>query len=357
MSMVKAVDKNLAGYRIPEACKVIEEFTDDLSNWYVRRSRERFWATELTQDKINAYRTLWNALIAVIKCSAPMIPFVSESIYQNIVRGILPDAPESVHLCLFPEVDEKLIDSGLENSMETVLQIVTLGRACRNGSSLKNRQPLSKIYVKTPDEIPVLSDEFAEIIRDELNIREVIFTADTDRFVSYTFKPQLKTVGPKFGKQLGEIKAALAEIDGNKAKAELDSTGVIVLGLPSGEVRLYAEDLLIDTKQTEGYYAETDNGYTVAIDTTITPELLEEGFVNEIISKVQTMRKKADFNVMDRITLYAADNDNLCSLIDRNRKTIGHDCLAENFVFGEKTEHSSVWDINGEKVTLGVAKI
>jgi isoleucyl-tRNA synthetase len=354
MSMIKAVDKNLASYRIPEACKAIEEFTNELSNWYVRRSRERFWATELSQDKINAYRTLWNALIAVIKCAAPMIPFISESIYQNIVRGLDENAPESVHLCLFPETDESLIDNSLENSMETVLEIVTLGRACRNGASLKNRQPLSKIYVKTG--ASALSEEFTEIIRDELNIREVIFTEDTDRYVSYTFKPQLKTVGPKFGKQLGEIRAALSEIDGTAAKAELDSTGVLVLKLPSGEVRLYAEDLLIDTKQTEGYFAETENGFTVAIDTEITPELLEEGFVNEIISKVQTMRKKAGFDVMDRITLFAADNENLCGLIKRNRETIGHDCLAENFVFGEKTEPSAEWDINGEKITLGVKK-
>jgi isoleucyl-tRNA synthetase len=354
MSMIMAVDKNLAGYRIPEACKAIEEFTDELSNWYVRRSRERFWATELTEDKINAYRTLWNALVAVIKCAAPMIPFMTESIYQNIVRGIDNTAPESVHLCLFPEADEKLVDTGLETGMEAVLAIVTLGRACRNGAVLKNRQTLAKMFVKTPDGNP-LSAEFTDIIKDELNIKEIIFTEDTDKYISYNFKPQLKTVGPKYGKQLGEIKTALAELDGTAAKAELDTNAVLVLTLPSGAVRLYPEDLLISTGQTDGFYAESDGGVTVAIDTTLTPELVEEGFVNELISKIQTMRKKADFNVMDRITLFATGNDFLCSLIDRNRETIGHDCLVETFAIGETCNtNSAEWDINNEKITLGV---
>jgi isoleucyl-tRNA synthetase len=354
MTMIKAVDKNLAGYRIPEACKVIEDFTDELSNWYVRRCRERFWATELTQDKINAYRTLWNALIAVIKCSAPMIPFMTEQIYQNIVVPVDPAAPESIHLCLFPEADEKLIDSSLETDMEAVRKIVALGRACRNGASLKNRQPLSAIFVTTPENRE-LSADYAEIIREELNIKSVVFTPDTAKYISYSFKPQLKTVGPKYGKQLSEIKTALSELDGSAAKAELDAQSVLVLNLPSGSVRLYAEDLLIATEQTEGYFAEADGGYTTVISTTLTPELIEEGFVNELVSKIQTMRKKADFKVMDRITLYADGNDKICALIERNRETISRDCLVNAFEIGKTAPAGNTeWDINGEKISLGV---
>jgi isoleucyl-tRNA synthetase len=357
MSMIKAVDENLAAYKIPEACKVIESFTDDLSNWYVRRSRERFWATSLSQDKINAYRTLWNALIAVVKCSAPMIPFMSDSIYQNIVRTVDASAPLSVHLSLFPECDQKLIDTALEANMDAVLKIVTLGRACRNGSALKNRQPLSQIFIKLPEGTAALTDDFTDIIKEELNIKTVTFTDDTDKFISYSFKPQLKTVGPKYGKHLAEIKTALSEIDGIKAKSELDSIGVLVLPFASGEVRLYADDLLIDTKQTEGYFAETDGGVTVAIDTTLTDELVEEGFINEIISKIQTMRKKADFDVMDKIKVYVNGNDKIAELMDKHRNTIYEACLAKDIIIRQiDTEHQAEWDINTEKVTLGVKR-
>jgi isoleucyl-tRNA synthetase len=356
-SMIKAVDDNMANYRILEACTALETFTDDLSNWYVRRCRERFWASGMEQDKINAYITLHTALVNTAKCAAPMIPFMTEQIYQNLVRGIDKNAPESIHLCLFPEVDETKIDTELEAQMEQVLRLVTLGRACRNGANTKNRQPLSEMFINSQK---TLTDESAAIIKDELNVKKITQTDDTKGYITYSFKPQLKTVGPKYGKQLGDIKNALAEIDGSAAKAELDETGVLILGLSGGEVRLYAEDLLIDLKQKDGYFAAVDGGMTVVLSLALTPELIEEGFVNEITSKIQTMRKKADFVVTDHIKVFVSGNEKIADIIRRNEAAIGKDVLADGFVYGSETAETAEtaeWDLNGEKVTLGVEKI
>ncbi len=352
-SMVKEVDDNLANYRIPEAAKALDSFVDEMSNWYVRRSRERYWAQELTQDKINAYMTLYTALVTTAKASAPMIPFMAEDIYRNLVGSVDKNAPMSIHLCSFPEVDEKLIDKKLEEEMDALLKIVVLGRAARNGSNRKNRQPLAKMYVKSDIE---LSGYFTEIIRDELNIKDVEFTSDVSGFISYSFKPQLKTLGPKFGKNLGEIRNLLSEIDGSAAKAELDETGFLTLNISCGEIKLEEADLLIDIKQKEGFFTVSENGITVAIDTTLTPELIEEGFVREVTSKIQTMRKEAGFDVMDHITVYVDGNDKVAEIVKTNEATIGHDVLCDKFVFEGTDGFTKEWDINGEKVTLSVAK-
>ena len=353
-SLVKTVDSSLNDYKIPEAARALQEFVDELSNWYVRRSRERFWVKGMPQDKVNAYMTLYTALVTVAKTAAPMLPFMSESIYQNLVCSIDPSAPESVHLCSFPAVREEMIDTALEADMEEVLAIVALGRAARNGSNIKNRQPISKMYVKSEKE---LSEFYRQIIEDELNIKEVAFVEDASAFTSYHFKPQLKTLGPKFGKRLGEIRAALGELDGNKAKKSLDKDGKLVLPLTSGEVELGEEDLLIETSQMEGYFSVEDSGIVVAIDTTLTPELLEEGFVREIISKIQTMRKEADFNVTDHILLYAMNNERVQGIIARNQEAIQEDVLADGVEFGKVEGYVKEWDINSEKVTLGVRQI
>ncbi len=352
-STVKTVDNSLANYKIPEAARALQDFVDEMSNWYVRRCRERFWVQDMTQDKINAYMTLYTALVTIAKASAPMIPFMAEEIYLNLVRSLDETAPESIHLCSFPEVDEVAIDSQLEANMDEVLKIVVLGRSARNGSTMKNRQPLGKMSVKAEN---ALDKFYVEIIEDELNIKNVEFTDDVSGFVSYSFKPQLKTLGPKFGKQLGEIRTALAEVDGAKAKAELNETGTMTLTLSTGDIKLTEEDLLIDVKQMEGLYTVSDNGITVVLDTTLTPELIEEGFVREIISKIQTMRKDAGFEVMDNIIIGVADNDKIAEIINRNSAEISTDVLA--------TEITAVtdgfvkdWNINGEKVTLSVKKV
>ncbi len=352
-TLVKEMDENLANYRIPEAARVLQDFVDEMSNWYVRRSRERFWESGMPQDKINAYMTLYTALVTVCKAAAPMIPFMTEDIYQNLVRSLDDNAPESIHLCDYPTVNEQFIDKELEAAMEEVLQIVVLGRAARNGSNRKNRQPLAKMYVKAD---AALSALYQQIIEEELNVKAVEFVADTSAFSSYTFKPQLKTVGPKYGKQLGEIRTALAEIDGNAAMAELTANGVLTLHLPSGDVALKEEDLLIDTAQQEGYFTIADRGVTVVLDTTLTPALIEEGFVREIISKLQTMRKEAGFEVTDHITVFVNDNENLAELITRNADTICEDVLADGIMMQEMDGFVKEWDINGEKVTFGVKR-
>ncbi len=352
-TLVAEMDKNLESYRIPEAARALQEFVDEMSNWYVRRSRERFWESGMPQDKINAYMTLYTALVTVCKAAAPMIPFMTEDIYQNLVRSLDATAPESIHLCEYPVADEKLIDKELEAAMDEVLQIVVLGRAARNGCNRKNRQPLAKMYVKADAMLDTL---YQQIIEEELNVKAVEFVEDTSAFSSYTFKPQLKTVGPKYGKQLGEIRTALAEIDGTAAYAELQSAGVLTLHLPSGDVALAEEDLLIDTAQQEGFYTLSDRGVTVVLDTTLTPELIEEGFVREIISKLQTMRKEAGFEVTDHITVYVNGNENLAELITRNADTICEDVLADGIVMQETDGFVKEWDINGETVTFGVVK-
>ena len=352
-SMVKDVDDNLANYRIPEAAKALDSFVDEMSNWYVRRCRERYWAQELTQDKINAYMTLYTALVTTAKAAAPMIPFMAEDIYRNLVGSVDKSAPVSIHLCSFPEVDEKLIDKKLEEEMDALLKIVVLGRAARNGSNRKNRQPLAKMYVQSDIE---LTGYFTEIIRDELNIKDVEFTNDVSGFITYSFKPQLKTLGPKYGKNLGEIRNLLAEIDGSAAKAELDATGFVTLNISTGEIKLEEADLLIDIKQKEGFFSVSENGITVAIDTTLTPELIEEGFVREVTSKIQTMRKEAGFDVMDHITVYVDGNDKVAQIVKDNEAVISHDVLCDKFVFEGTDGFTKEWDINGEKVTLSVSK-
>lgn len=352
-STVKAVDDNLAGYKIPEAAKVLQNFVDDMSNWYVRRCRERFWVQDMTQDKINAYMTLYTALVTIAKAAAPMIPFMAEEIYRNLICSIDSNAPESVHLCTFPEADSSAIDTELENNMDEVLKIVVLGRSARNGSSMKNRQPLSKMYVKAER---TLDKFYVEIIRDELNIKQVEFTQDVSGFVSYSFKPQLKTLGPKYGKLLGEIRNQLSAIDGAKANAELKATGELTLNLSVGEIKLSEEDLLIDVKQMEGLYTVNDNNITVVLDTTLTPELVEEGFVREIISKIQTMRKDAGFEVMDHILIGVSENEKISKLINDNKDSIFGDVLADG-VSDSLDGFEKDWNINGEKVVLSVKKV
>src|SRR5699024_11005955 len=293
-TLIKTVDDHLANYRIPESARALQDFVDDMSNWYVRRSRERFWAKGMEQDKINAYMTLYTALVTTAKTAAPMIPFMTEEIYQNIVRSVDAEAPESIHLCDFPSVQEAWIDKELEANMDQALELVVMGRACRNTANIKNRQPAARMFVKADFELPVF---YQEIVREELNVKDVKFIQDVRAFTSYIFKPQLKTVGPKYGKLLGGIKAALDAVDGNAAMDEVNATGALKLDVNGQEITLFKEDLLIDTAQMEGYVSEDNNGITVVLDTNLTPELLEEGFVREIISKVQTMRKEADFEV------------------------------------------------------------
>ena len=353
-SMVKAVDENLANYRIPEAARALQEFVDDMSNWYVRRGRERYWVQGLPEDKIAAYMTLYTSLVTTAKAAAPMIPFMTESIYQNLVRSVNKSAPKSVHLSEFPTVDEKAIDKELESNMDKVLEIVVLGRAARNGSSLKNRQPLSTMYVKLDGD---LDSFYTDIIRDELNIKNVSFTDSVDGFVTYQFKPQLKTVGPKFGKQLNEIRTALSEIDGTNAKKQLDKDGYIELKLPSGNVKLETEDLLIDAKQKDGFYTVSDRGITVAIDTTLTEELIEEGFVRELISKIQTMRKEAGFNVTDHISITLEGSKRVTDTAIKKQNDIKGDTLADFLTAESPVGFTKEWDINGETVEIGVKKI
>ena len=353
-STVAEVDSNLDQYRIPEAAKALQDFVDEMSNWYVRRSRERFWSKELTQDKINAYMTLYTALVTIAKTSAPMTPFVCDDIYRNLVCSLDKNAPVSVHLCDFPTVDEKLIDKHLEEEMDTVLTVVTLGRAARNAANIKNRQPISKIMVKGDK---TLEPMYADIVKDELNIKEISFIDNTDHFTSYTFKPQLKTLGARFGKQIGEVRTKLAEVDGQKAMNEIRETGAMTLTLSTGDVQIAKDDLLIDEHQKEGYAVVTDRGYTVVLDTTLTPELIEEGNVREIVSKIQTMRKDAGFEVMDHIVIYCDGSDKVAEILTRNKDSISEDTLADEIVTGKTDGFTKEQDINGESVTLGVKKI
>ena len=352
-SLVKSVDAYLNDYKIPETTRVLEEFVDDLSNWYVRRSRERFWAKGMEQDKINAYMTLYTSLVTLCKVAAPMIPFMTEEIYLNIVAGIDKTAPESIHLCDFPVANEAYIDKELEANMDEVLRIVVVGRACRNAANIKNRQPIGKMYVKAEAE---LSDFYKEIIEDELNVKEVEFTNDVRAYSSYSFKPQLKTVGPKYGRLLGKIKQALSEVDGNTAMDELNEKGQLTFNFDGETVELTKDDLLIEIAQTEGFESGNDGDITVVLDTNLTPELVEEGFMREIISKIQTMRKEAGFEVMDKITVYSDGNDKIAELISKNEDTVKNDVLATEIVTGKIDGYSKEWNINGENVTFGVKK-
>ncbi|MGN0161197.1 MAG: isoleucine--tRNA ligase [Lachnospiraceae bacterium] len=353
-TVVKEVDNDLENYKITEAARAMEDFVDELSNWYVRRSRERFWAKGMEQDKINAYMTLYTTLVTLAKTAAPMIPFMTEDIYQNLVKSVDANAPESIHLCDYPVANEAWIDPELEKSMEEVLNIVVVGRACRNAANIKNRQPIGNMFIKAESR---LSEFFLDIIRDELNVKSVEFRDDVRDFTSYSFKPQLKTVGPKFGKQLNQIRTALTTLDGNAAMDEINATGALKLALEDGNtVELLKEDLLIDMAQVEGYVSDGNGKVTVVLDTTLTPELLEEGFLREVTSKIQTMRKEADFEVTDKITVYIKDNDKIVDLVGRNTQILKEDVLATDIVFGSTEGFVKDWNINGEDVTIGVKK-
>ncbi len=353
-STVKAVDENLAAYRIPETARALQEFVDEMSNWYVRRCRERFWAKGMEQDKINAYMTLYTALVTISKAAAPMIPFMTEDIYRNLVCSIDPSAPESVHLCDFPEVDEAHIDSQLEADMEVVLEAVVIGRACRNTANIKNRQPIGKMYIKAGKEF---SDFYVDIIRDELNVKEAELTDDVSKLTTYSFKPQLKTLGRRFGKKINDVRQILAELDGQAAMAELNEKGTLTIQVDGQDEALEKDDLLIEAAQMEGYVSDSDHGITVVLDTNLTPELLEEGFVREIISKVQTMRKDAGFEVMDHIRVSMQDNDKVQKVIQDNEAQIKSEVLADKVSYDGAKGFVKEWSINGEKVTLGVEKL
>ena len=350
---IRTVDESLDQYKIPEAAKALQSFVDEMSNWYVRRCRGRFWAEGMEQDKINAYMTLYTALVSVSKAAAPMVPFITEDIYQNMVRSVDPEAPVSIHLCSFPEVDESMIDRELEEHMDEVLSIVVLGRAARNASGLKNRQPLGTMYVSAPGSL----DEFyTQIIEEELNVKHVEFKDDISDLASYTFKPQMRILGPKYGKNLGAIRKALSELDGGAAKKELDEKGFLTISINDANIELIPEELLIESSEKEGFVSQADRGVTVVLDTNLTPELIEEGFVREIISKVQTMRKEADFEVTDHIEVSVSGSSRICEIMTTHRTEILKDVLADEVKFDVNEGYVKAWNINGEKVTLGVKR-
>ena len=352
-STVQAVDDNLAAYKIPETARALQEFVDEMSNWYVRRCRDRFWAKGMEQDKINAYMTLYTALVTIAKAAAPMIPFMTEDIYRNLVCSLDASAPESVHLCDFPEVQKEHIDKKLEADMEVVLEAVVLGRACRNTANIKNRQPIGKMFVKAD---AALSQFYLDIIKDELNVKEAEITEDVSALTTYSFKPQLKTLGRRFGKNINAVREILAGLDGQAAMAELKEKGTLTIQVEGVDEALAEEDLLIEAAQMEGYVSDSDHGVTVVLDTNLTPELLEEGFVREVISKVQTMRKDVGFELMDHIQLYVKDNDKVKDIVQKNEESLCSDVLADGVTYDEVSGFTKEWSINGEKVTLGVEK-
>jgi len=353
-TLVKTVDDHMEHYRIPESARALQEFVDEMSNWYVRRSRERFWAKEMPQDKINAYMALYTALVTVCKLAAPMIPFMTEDIYQNMVRSVDKEAPESIHLCDYPTAKEAWINKELEDNMARLLEVVVMGRACRNTANIKNRQPIGHMYVKADF---TLSDFYKKIIEEELNVKEVVFKETVADFITYTFKPQLKTVGPKYGKLLNGIREALSQLNGNEAMAEVRKNGRLKLDIAREEIILSEEDLLIDTAQMEGYVTESDNSITVVLDTNLTPQLLEEGFVREIVSKIQTMRKEAGFEVVDKIKVYMTGNQIIEGIMRVHESEIQSEVLAEEVIYNETQGYEKEWNINSEKVTLAVDRI
>jgi len=353
-TVVGEVDANLEKYRIPEAGKALRDFVEEMSNWYVRRSRERFWAKGMEQDKINAYMTLYTALVTISKASAPMIPFMTEDIYQNLVRSIDANAPESIHLCDYPVVEQAYIDKELEANMEEVLAVVEMGRACREDAAIKNRQPISRMYIKAE---ATLDEFYTNIIKEGLNAKEVVFAEDVREFTSYTFKPQLRTVGPKYGKQLGGIQKALASLDGSAAMDELNTAGVLSFDVDGVKVELTKDDLLISMAQKDGYVSQENNKMTVVLDTNLTEELIEEGFVYEIISKIQTMRKEADFEVMDHIRVSLNGNAKLADIAQRNKEAIADKVLADELTAEKSFAVTKEWNVNGETVVIAVEKV
>ena len=348
----KFVDESLEGYKLTEPARAMVDFLDDLSNWYVRRSRERFWAEGMEQDKINAYMTLYTVLETMVKLAAPFTPFITEEIYGNLVKKVDASAPESVHLCDWPAYHAEWVDADLEENMDFVLKVVVEGRAARNASAMKNRQPLAMMYVKAAQSLPA---EYCDIIKDELNVKAVSFTDDVEAFTTYTFKPQLRTLGKKYGKLVPAIGAYLKEVEGNSFMAQLKADGKVSFTVDGSEVVLEMDDVLVDTAEKDGFVSSGDNNLTVVLDTNLTPELVEEGFVREIVSKVQTMRKEADFNVTDRIRVYYDGNAKIAEILAAN--DIKGDVLAVEVVAGKGGELSKEWNINGEKVTLGVARV
>ncbi|HHW30498.1 MAG TPA: isoleucine--tRNA ligase [Clostridiaceae bacterium] len=353
-SLIDLVDKDLANYRITEPARAVQEFVDDLSNWYVRRSRERFWQKDMPQDKINAFMTLYTVLDTLTRLMAPFVPFMSEEIYQNLVRNINPSAPESVHLCNFPESRKEFIDKELEKNMDLVLKVVVLGRACRNSANIKNRQPLGKMYVMAEFELPEM---YRDLIKDELNVKDIVFTDNTNMFTTYLFKPQLKVLGPRYGKLVPKIAQLLKEVDGQEVMGGFDAGKDLVLTVDGTEISLSKEDLLIEVVQKEGFITEAEKNITVVLDTNLTPELIEEGFVREITSKIQTMRKEAGFEVQDHIRLYYKDNDKIAEIIERNKELIAEEVLADEIAEGSSEGYSKEWNINGETVSMTVAKV
>ena len=352
-TLIKEVDNNLENYKITETSRVIAEFVDELSNWYVRCSRERYWVSGMPQDKINAYMTLYTALVTLAKVSAPMLPFITEEIYQNLVRSLDKDAPKSIHLCDFPKANEKHIDKELEGRMEEVLDVVTLGRNARNSANIKNRQPIAKIYVEGKD----LPEYFVEIIANELNVKEVEFTSDVSDFTSYTIKPNFRVLGPKVGKQIGVIQGLLQKVDGSKVNKELNEVGYYNLDVNGTNVTLEKDDLLVEVKQKEGYETASDRGVTVVLDTTLTKELIEEGVVRELISKVQTMRKEAGFEVVNHIELSIVCSEEFKELVLKNKEEISSDLLSDVITFDEIDGYKKDWNLNGNDVVITVRKL
>ena len=351
---VKGVDDNLSAYKVPEAARVLQDFVDELSNWYVRRSRERFWAQEESADKTAAFMTLYTALVTTAKMAAPMSPFMSEEIYRNLVCSVDGNAPQSVHLCLYPEYDASRVDKQLEADMDEVLRVVTLGRAARNLANIKNRQPLQNLYT---DADQGLGELYQDIVKQELNVKELTFLQDMSQFTAYTFKPQLKILGKKLGKRLGELRTVLQELDGSAAKKELDSTGSLKLALSDGEIVLTQEELLIETAQKEGFTSVSDRGLTVVLDTALSEELIEEGFVREIVSKLQSMRKDAGFNVTDHIQVYQQGSEKVAKILQAHESDILHDVLGDSCQYGQLDGYTAQWDVNGEETSFGVKKV
>lgn len=354
-STIKDIEANLDNLKILETAKTAQNFVEEMSNWYVRRCRNRFWAKGLEQDKINAYMTLYTALVEISKALAPMIPFMTEEIYQNLVRSVNSKAEESIHLCDFPTVREEYIDKELEENMKKVLNIVVLGRAARNEANIKNRQPIGKMFVNFAANNS-LPEVYLEIVEDELNVKTVEIIDDIDKFSGYSFKPQLKTLGKRFGKRLNDLKEVLSKVDGAKVMKELKDTGKVTLNVTGVDEELSIDDLLYEATQVEGFETQSENGFTVVLDKHLTPELIKEGFIRELISKIQTMRKEAGFDVMDKITVYANGNNKLENLMNEEKSGILTDVMANDIVTGSIKGYNKKWNINGEELELGVEK-